>query len=78
MQAARQGHGLAQLDLGAAYYNGKGVSFDSALAYAWFHLASMKGIDAAYRYKSAVYKDMLPEDRKRADQLVSEYSDLYK
>ena len=78
LKAAKQGHGMAQLDLGAAYYNGKGIINDSVEAYAWFYLASMKGIEASYKYKSAVYNALLPEDKIRANKLVDEYTKIYK
>ena len=48
-EAARQGDGNAQYNLGWMYANGRGVTRDDALAAYFFHAAAEQGIDAAQR-----------------------------
>ena len=48
-EAARQGDGNAQYNLGWMYANGRGVARDDALAAYFFHAAAEQGIDAAQR-----------------------------
>ena len=48
-EAARQGDGNAQYNLGWMYANGRGVTRDDATAAYFFHAAAEQGIDAAQR-----------------------------
>ena len=75
--AAEQGHASAQVDLGIAYYNGRGEPPDSAIAYSWFHVAASQGDRRGYKNKSALYKQLLDEDRKKAQKLSIGYNNKY-
>ena len=44
------------MDLVVAYFTGKGIIPDTALAYAWFHTAASQGVDNAYKNKSVIYE----------------------
>ncbi|HEX5637418.1 MAG TPA: sel1 repeat family protein, partial [Gammaproteobacteria bacterium] len=76
-KSAEQGYGPAQMDLGVAYYSGKGIVADSVTAYAWFHLAAQQGVTNAQKNKATVYSRLLPEDRRRAVDLATEFSRKY-
>jgi TPR repeat protein len=65
------------MDLGVAYFTGKGVMPDSAIAYAWFYTAARQGVKNAQKNKSALYKKLSTEDKRRAVQLASEFSKEY-
>jgi TPR repeat protein len=45
--AAEQGDALAQLDLGARYYEGRGIARDDAEAAKWFRRAALQGLAPA-------------------------------
>jgi len=75
--AAEQGHAAAQVDLGIAYYNGRGAPPDSALAYAWFHVAAAQGDKRAHKNKAGLFKQLLKEDRKKALRLGLELNKKY-
>lgn len=75
--AAKKGHKQAQMDLGVAYFTGKGIIPDTANAYAWFHVAAKQGVKNAYKNKSLIYDKMLDEDKQRAVKLASEYAEKY-
>ena len=77
MKATKKGHKDAQKDLGVAYFTGKGIIPDTALAYAWFHVAASQGVENAYKNKSLIYEKMLDEDKKRAVLLATEFVTKY-
>ena len=65
------------MDLAVAYYTGKGIPPDSAIAYAWYHVSATYGTKDAFKTKTALYEKLTPEDRKRATVLSSEYENKY-
>jgi TPR repeat protein len=54
-KAADQGNADAQNNLGVAYYNGKGVAQDYALAARWYRKAADQGLGHAQRNLGAAY-----------------------
>ena len=54
-QAAEQGHGDAQFNLGNAYYNGRGVPQDDVEAVSWFRQAAEQGDANAHSNLGLMY-----------------------
>jgi len=65
------------MDLGVAYYTGRGVAPDSAIAYAWFYVAAATNVKDARKTKNTLYKKLTPEDKKSAVSLATEYKRKY-
>ena len=76
-KAAEKGHGKAQMDLGVAYYTGRGVAPDSAIAYAWFYVAAATNVKEARKTKNNLYNKLTAEDKKIAVGLAREYKQKY-
>jgi|TARA_B110000908_G_C10201149_1_gene425394 TPR repeat protein len=78
--AAKQGHAMAQYNLGGAYNTGRGVPEDTVVAYMWANLAGANGYDAT-ELKEDLESKMSPENISEAQKLIrqmmKDFPDIY-
>ena len=73
LMSAKQGHTLAQSNLGGIYGNGRGVAQDYVQAHMWFNLAVMEGHENAVRSRDMAEKRMTPEEIEQARALAQDW-----
>lgn len=71
-KGAEQGEADAQVNLGLAYYDGKGVRQDFVMAYMWISLAAEQGHELARNNKDILTKEMTAADVSKAQTLSRE------
>ena len=76
-KAAEKGHGMAQINLGFLYANGKGVHQDLEKAYLWFHVAAAQGYKMAFDNMKIIEEDLKPEVVKSLKKKGDEYFQKY-
>jgi len=72
--AAKQGHPLAQYDLGYAYEHGLGVPAEPAMAYAWYKRAEASNGPAQLREAAAANRRHLASELSEQDKQAAESS----
>ncbi len=81
MDAARDGHAMAQFNVGVMYYRGQGVPKDMTQAYAWIELSTQNGarenIDAQEVLTLAMDTDQLRAGHIAAARLAREHGLRY-
>jgi TPR repeat protein len=77
IQFDEQGDARAQNNLASMYYNGKGTSKDSVLAYVWWNIAAAQGNEGASQNRSFLEKEMTPDQIAKAQKLSKEYYAKY-
>lgn len=77
-QAAKLGYAPAQDTLAYMYLNGRGVDANNLQAYAWYTVAAENDVFLAKNISEKLIKQMKPTERTLAEQLSSEYLELYK
>ncbi len=68
--AAVQGNAGAQRHLGELYYDGLGVTQDTARAYVWLHLAAAAGDARAARYRDLAARRLKPSQVAEAQKVA--------
>jgi TPR repeat protein len=69
--AAQQKVPQAEYAVGACYADGEGVPKDMIEAYKWISLAAAHGLSDAATFKGTLEKKLTPEEKAKAEQLVS-------
>ena len=64
---------VPQLNLGLAYYTGRGVPIDFVLAHMWFNLSAAQGTENAAKGRKLVEVQMSPEKISEAQKLTREW-----
>jgi len=77
LEAANQGYAKAQYHYGVTYFRGgEGILTDYVQAYAWIHVASIRGYEPAKAYSEYIVevlsKEQLEEAKNISDQLLAE------
>lgn len=71
--AAQQGHRDAQFYLGDAYWRGRGVKADKVQAYKWLNLSGAAGSEEARRSRTALTRQMTPQEIAQGQLLSTEF-----
>ena len=72
-KAAEQGYAGVQLNLGAMYYNGRGVPENDVQAYMWWSIAKAQGDVLAADWLDDVKERMIPIMITKAQALAAEW-----
>ena len=72
-KAAEQGYAAAQLNLGAMYYNNRGVPENDVQAYMWWSIAKAQGDVLAADWLDDVKERMIPTMITKAQALAAEW-----